>query len=384
MENNYQILLTSAFGLESVLKEECEKLGFKNLIVSNGRVEFIGTVRDIVRANLWLRTADRVYIKLLEFKALSYDDIYDNVVDFDWENYISEDGKIIVLGKSVKSKMFSISDNQAITKKAIIDRMAKFYKKTWFEEDSERYKITLQILNDKAEVILDTSGTGLHKRGYRKSQNEAPIKETLAAALILLSNWNKKSTFVDLFCGSGTIPIEACMIAKNIAPGISRDFDFINFKFFDKDIYKEEKTKAFHAINDNDVEILGFDIDKRAIEISRENALNAGVDEDIKFINKDMAKVGLKNNFGVVISNPPYGERMGEDEDLSHIYRSISLLMSKLTTWSFYFITADKEFEREINKQADQKRKLYNGRIEVDYYQYISTNIFDLLGGNDE
>lgn len=384
MENNYQILLTSAFGLESVLKEECEKLGFKNLIVSNGRVEFIGTVRDIVRANLWLRTADRVYIKLLEFKALSYDDIYDNVVDFDWENYISEDGKIIVLGKSVKSKMFSISDNQAITKKAIIDRMAKFYKKSWFEEDSERYKITLQILNDKAEVILDTSGTGLHKRGYRKSQNEAPIKETLAAALILLSNWNKKSTFVDLFCGSGTIPIEACMIAKNIAPGISRDFDFINFKFFDKDIYKEEKTKAFHAINDNDVEILGFDIDKRAIEISRENALNAGVDEDIKFINKDMAKVGLKNNFGVVISNPPYGERMGEDEDLSHIYRSISLLMSKLTTWSFYFITADKEFEREINKQADQKRKLYNGRIEVDYYQYISTNIFDLLGGNDE
>lgn len=384
MEKNYQILVTSAFGLESVLKEECEKLGFKNLIVSNGRVEFSGRLRDIVISNLWLRTADRVYIKLLEFEALSYDDIYDNVVAFDWENYLSENGKIIVLGKSVKSKMFSISDNQSITKKAIIDRMSKVFNKRWFDEDAERYKITLQILNDKAEVILDTSGTGLHKRGYRKSQNEAPIKETLAAALILLSKWNKKSTFVDLFCGSGTIPIEACMIAKNIAPGISREFDFIYFSFFDTQIYKEEKTKAFKSINDNAVDILGFDIDKRAIEISKENALNAGVDEDIKFINKDMAKVGLKNNFGTIISNPPYGERMGEDEDLSHIYNAISLLMDKLTTWSFYFITADKDFEREINHQSDQKRKLYNGRIEVDYYQYISTNIFDLLGGKDE
>lgn len=380
MEDKYNIYISTAFGLESVVKKECEDLGFKNLKVSNSKVEFIGTQRDIVKANLWLRSAERVYIKLLEFEALSFDDIYDNINEFPWEKYLSEDGKYIVSGKSVKSKLYSISDNQAITKKAIIDRLSKVYNKSWFKESSENYKIRISLHKDIATVTLDTSGSGLHKRGYRTKQNEAPIKETLAAALILLSDWDKKVDLTDLFCGSGTIPIEAALIAKNIAPGISRSFDFNKWKFFDSDIYKEEKYNAYHSIKDIDTNILGFDIDKESIEIAKNNAINAGVDQDIIFVNKDVKDVGLKNNFGTVISNPPYGERMGSQKEMNNIYKSINELKSKFTTLSFFFITSDEEFERNINFESDHKRKLYNGRIEVNYYQFFGPKIMDLLG----
>lgn len=370
MKNLFDIVITVVFGLESVVKKECEKLGFKNLKVQNGKIEFQGSQRDIVLANLWLRSAERVFIKLVEFDALSYDDIYDNVNNFNWEDYLSEGGKYLVQGKSQKSKMHSISDNQSITKKAIIDRLQKFYDKKWFDETNEDYKIHINLFKDRATVLLDTSGTGLHKRGYRRNQNQAPIKETLAAALVQLSNWNGDTPLVDVFCGSGTIPIEAALIAKNIAPGISREFDFNNWKFIDKEIYKEEKVKAYRAINDKKIDIMGFDIEYDTVQIAISNAINAGVDEDIKFVTKDVAKVGLKNNFGTIISNPPYGERIGNEEVLKHIYNALSILHKKLTTWSFYYITADKDFEKNIDALSNKKRKLYNGRIEVDYYQY--------------
>lgn len=370
MQNLFDIVITTVFGLESVVKKECEKLGFNNLKVQNGKIEFQGSQKDLVLANLWLRSAERVFIKLIEFDALSYDDIYDNVNGFNWEDYLSEDGKYIVQGKSQKSKMHSISDNQSITKKAIIDRLQKIYNKKWFDETKEDYKIHINLFKDRAQVLLDTSGTGLHKRGYRTSQNQAPIKETLAAALVQLSNWNGDTPFVDVFCGSGTIPIEAALIAKNIAPGISREFDFNHWKFMDKAIYKEEKVKAYKAINDKKLDIMGFDIDYDAVQIAVSNAINAGVDEDIKFVTKDVAKVGLKNNFGTIISNPPYGERMGDEDVLNHIYNALSILHKKLSTWSFYYVTADKDFEKNIDSLSDKKRKLYNGRIEVDYYQY--------------
>ncbi|MCT1796310.1 THUMP domain-containing class I SAM-dependent RNA methyltransferase [Helcococcus kunzii] len=379
MRDKYNIYISTAFGLESVVRKECEDLGFKDLVVSNGKVEFIGTQRDIVKANLWLRSAERVYIKLMEFEALTFDDIYDNINNFDWENYLSENGKYIISGKSVKSKLYSISDNQSITKKAIIDRLGKVYQKSWFMESEEQYKIRIALLNDIATVTLDTSGSGLHKRGYRTEQNEAPIKESLAAALILLSKWDGKRDFIDLFCGSGTIPIEAALIAKNIAPGISRKFDFMNWPYFDQEVYRDEKIKAYNAINDNEVNITGFDIDPKAIEISKNNAINAGVDEDIKFVIKDVNKVGLKNNFAVVISNPPYGERMGDDREMQDIYKAISKLINISTTLSFYFITSDEDFERNINYKCDQKRKLFNGRIEVNYYQYHGPDPLNLL-----
>ncbi|WP_103981632.1 THUMP domain-containing class I SAM-dependent RNA methyltransferase [Helcococcus massiliensis] len=381
MEKIFDILVTSEFGLESVLKQECIDLGFEDLEVSNGKIEFKGNFSDIVKANLWLRTAERVFIKLFEFKALSYDDIYDNVYNFDWENYLSKDGQFIVLGKSHKSKMFSISDNQSITKKAIIDRMRKEYGIDWFNEDKERYKITLSIFEDVASVTLDTSGSGLHKRGYRTKHNLAPLKETMAAGLILLSNWKSETPLVDLFAGSGTIVIEAAMIGKNIAPGISRDFDFKHWKFFDSKYYKEEKLKAYQAINDEDLDIMGFDIDGNAIKIAVENAINASVDDQIKFVVKDVGRVGLKNNFPVIISNPPYGERMGDAEDMDHIYKSIKNHMNTLTTASFYFISSDKDFERKVGHRAVKKRKLFNGRIEVDYYQYPGLDPSLLFGG---
>lgn len=370
MKNIFDIVVTTVFGLESVVKKECEKLGFNKLKVQNGKIEFQGNQRDIVIANLWLRSAERVFIKLIEFDALSYDDIYDNVKNFNWEDFLSEDGKYIVQGKSQKSKMYSISDNQSITKRAIIDRLQNFYNKKWFNENKEEYKIHINIFKDKATILLDSSGTGLHKRGYRTSQNQAPIKETLASALVQLSNWNGDTPFVDLFCGSGTIPIEAALIAKNIAPGISREFDFNHWKFIDKSIYKEEKVKAYKAINDKKLDIMGFDIDYDTVQMAISNAINAGVDEDIRFITKDMVKVGLKNNFGTLISNPPYGERMGDKAQLNEIYKALSILHRKLTTWSFYYVTADKDFEKNIDYLSDKKRKLYNGRIEVDYYQY--------------
>lgn len=379
MQNNFNILVSTVFGLESVVKEECEALGFKDITVSNGKVEFIGSQRDIVIANLWLRSAERVFIKLLEFKALSFDDIFNNINDFEWEKYLSEDGKYIVSGKSQKSKLYSISDNQSVTKKAIIKRMSKVFNKSWFSESGATYKIKIALYKDIATVTLDTSGSGLHKRGYRRDQTQAPIKETLAAALVQLSNWNSDRDFVDLFCGSGTIPIEAALIAKNIAPGISRDFAFNNWGFFDSNIYKEEKVKAYKAIKNIDIKIMGFDIDKNAIEIAKKNAINAGVDEDIEFVTKDVKEVGLQNNFGVIVSNPPYGERIGEEKEIEKIYKVLSKIFSKLTTWSFFFITSDKDFEREVGQASDQKRKLYNGRIEVDYYQYIGMDPLNLL-----
>lgn len=380
MQERYNIVVSTVFGLESVVKQECQALGFENISVSNGKVEFIGTQRDIIIANLWLRSAERVYIKLLEFQAISFDDIFENINNFEWERYLSEDGKFVISGKSQKSKLFSISDNQAITKKAIIKRLSKIYNKTWFSESGPLYNIKIALYKDVATVTLDTSGSGLHKRGYRRDQTLAPIKETLAAALVQLSNWNADRNFVDVFCGSGTIPIEAALIAKNIAPGISRNFAFNNWSFFDSKIYKEEKIKAYKAIkSDINFKIMGFDIDKKAIDIAKKNAINAGVDEDIEFVTKDIKDVGLQNNFGVMVSNPPYGERIGEEKEIQKIYKSISKLFDILTTWSFFFITSDKNFEREVKKVSDQKRKLYNGRIEVDYYQYLGVDPLNLL-----
>lgn len=379
MKEEYNILVTTAFGLESIVKKECEDLCFKNLTIENGKINFRGTQEDIVKANLWLRSADRVFIKLLEFKALSYDDIYDNVNSFNWEDYLSKDGQFIVLGKSHNSKMYSISDNQSITKKAIVDRLSKIYNISWFSETNERYKITIDINNDIASILMDTSGEGLHKRGYRLKQNEAPIKETLAAAMLQIAGYTGDRPFVDPFSGSGTIPIEAAFIAKNIAPGISRKFDFQFWPFFDENIYKKEKADAFSKIKDTKPDIMGFDINRESTSIAIQNAINAGVDDSIKFITKDISKVGLKNNFGMIVSNPPYGIRIGDESQMNHIYDAIKTHIKNLSTWSFYFITSDKDFERKIYKKSDKKRKLYNGKIEVDYYQFIGPTPLNIL-----
>lgn len=372
MDNKkYDLIATTAFGLESVVKKECENLGFEDIRVSNGKVEFKGDQRDIATSNLWLRSADRVLIKLAEFEALSFDELYEKTKSINWQDFLSQGGKFIVNGKSIDSKLKSVPDCQSIVKKALIDKMSKVYDLLVFKETGERYRIEVSLLKDIATITLDTSGAGLHKRGYRLEQTKAPLKETMAAALVQLSNWKADRPLVDLFCGSGTILIEAAMIGKNIAPGIQRDFDFLNWEYYDTEIFREEKKKAYDSIKDVELDITGFDIDKEAIKIARSNAENFDLNEDIVFINKEMKDVGLINNFGVIISNPPYGERIGDKAMLDEIYKDLKEKLKKIFTWSTFIITSDKDLETSLGKIADRKRKLFNGRIEVHYYQFL-------------
>ena len=365
------LIATTAFGIEAVTKRELGKLGFEKVKVSDGRIDFTGTLRDIPRTNIWLRTADRVLIKMGEFKALSFDELFEKTKALPWDEWIPEDGNFIIEGKSINSKLYSISDSQRIVEKAIVEKLKTKYKRDWFDKTGVTYKIQVGLLKDIATLTIDTSGEGLHKRGYRDRAGDAPIKETLAAAMILLSFWNKDRPLFDPFCGSGTIPIEAAMIGKNIAPGLDREFVSEGFENIKEEYWVEERKKAFKAI-DNDVRlnIMGSDIDKRSLLRSRDNAENLGLEDDIRFFMKDMKEVDILDDYGVLISNPPYGERIGEREDIIQIYKDLGRKMNALDTWSVYVITADPNFESIYGKKADRKRKLYNGRIKVDYYQF--------------
>ncbi len=367
----YKLIVTTAFGLEAVVKRELKDLGYDDLKVDDGKIELEGDAKDIAILNMKLRCAERVLIKVGEFKALTFEELFDRTYDLPWENFITVDGEFPVEGKSLKSKLFSISDCQAICKKAIVEKLKSIYKKDWFDENGPLFKIEVSLLKDIATLTLDTSGQGLHKRGYRDRAGDAPLKETLAAAMILLSYWNPSRTLYDPFCGSGTILIEAAMIGKNIAPGIDRDFVSQTWPYVGQDIYKEIRMKCLSEINhDVKLDLLGSDIDKRSILRARDNAENIGVREDIQFFMKDMRDVDLKDNYGVVVTNPPYGERLGDKEEVERLYRDFAKKFKNFDTWSIYLITSYENFERLVGKKADRKRKLYNGRIKVDYYQY--------------
>ncbi len=367
----FNIIATTTFGLEAVVKRELQDLGYNNIKVLDGKVEIEGNEEDIAILNINLRCAERVLIKVGEFKALTFDELFEKTKAIPWEEIIPENGEFPVDGKSVRSKLFSISDSQAIVKKAIVERLKSVYKIDWFEEDGPKYKVEVSLLKDIATLTIDTSGEGLHKRGYRDRAGDAPIKETLAAAMIKLSYWNPSRTLYDPFCGSGTILIEAAMIGKNIAPGIDREFISQDWSIVGKDIFKKYRKEALSKI-DHDVKLhlLGSDIEKRSILRARDNAENIGVNEDIQFFMKDMRDVDLLDNYGVVITNPPYGERMGDKEDIESLYRDLGKKFEDFPTWSLYLITSNEKFERLYGKKADRKRKLYNGRIKVDYYQF--------------
>lgn len=368
--NNIDIIATTNFGLEAVTKRELLALGYDDLKVSDGKVELKGTLRDIAILNLNLRTAERVLIKIDSFKALSFEELFEKTYKIDWDKILPVDGNFIVQGKSVKSKLFSISDCQSITEKAIIKKLQQTYNVSWFEKSAERYKLEVSLFKDIATITLDTSGDGLHKRGYREASYKAPISETIAASLVLLSYWNEDRMLCDPFCGSGTIPIEAAMIAKNIAPGLMRKFDFENFFFMDEEIYKEEKKLCYEKIDyEKKLEIYASDISSAAIHIAKNNAEILGLEEDIKFFEKDIRELDLPDDYGVIITNPPYGVRIGADE-APELIRELGKLCKTIPTWSVYAITADEEFESQFGKKADRKRKLYNGRIKTDYYQY--------------
>lgn len=370
-----ELIATATFGLEAVVKREIEDLGFQVIRSEDAKITYTGDERAIVKSNLWLRCADRVLVKLGEFNAYSFEELFQQTKALPWEQWIPEDGKFTVTGSSVKSKLYSVPDCQSIVKKAIVEKLKDTYCKEWFEETGPEYIIKVTILKDRVTITLDTSGAGLHKRGYRVRDVEAPIKETLAAAMVKLSFWKAGRLLVDPFCGSGTIPIEAAMIGRNMAPGISRKFAAEEWSNIPKELWKEERKLAFEAIlHDSDIRIQAYDINPAAIKASIENAMEAGVDDCIEFKTQPLKNLVFPEDHGIMICNPPYGERIGEKEGIHRIYKDLERLFKENPTWSLYLITTDKELEAlTFGRPADRRRKLYNGRLEVCYYQYYGT-----------
>lgn len=367
-----ELIATATFGLEAVVKREIEALGYKIIRSEDAKITYMGDERAIARSNLWLRSADRVLLKMGEFKALEFEDLFQQTKAIAWEDIIPADGKFTVTGTSVKSKLHSVPACQSIVKKAIVERLGSFYCIDRFEETGAEYTVKVTILKDRVTVTIDTSGTGLHKRGYRVCDVAAPIKETLAAAMVQLSFWKAGRLLVDPCCGSGTIPIEAAMIGRNIAPGLNRKFASQEWDIIPPEIWKEERKAAFEAIDyDADIRIEASDISGRAVEAAIENAAEAGVDDCVEFKKMDMARLTAEEEGGIVITNPPYGERIGEKKQIEAIYSAYNEFYRKNPTWSLFMVTTDKEVENKIfGRPADRRRKLYNGRLEVCYYQF--------------
>ena len=366
-----QLIATATFGLEAVVKRELQNLGYTDLAVSDGKVNFTADAKAIPRCNLWLRTADRLLLKMGEFKALTFDDLFEKTKALPWGDWITQDGKFTVNGKSVKSQLFSISDCQAIVKKAVVEKLKQKYAVDWFAETGAEFTIQVSLLNDIATLTIDTSGIGLHKRGYREAGGEAPLKETLAAAMIQLSYWNKERILLDPFCGSGTIPIEAAMLGRNIAPGLNRKFASEAWPVINNNLWKEARMEAFKAIDqETPMRIFASDIDGDAIAAASENAFTAGVDDCIEFTVRPLKQVKLEEKYGVVITNPPYGERLGNKKEILELYQAMGSIFRGDQSWSVYVLTAEEDFERLYGAKAHRKRKLYNGNIKVDYYQY--------------
>lgn len=370
--NKITLLVTSTFGLEALVKREVQDLGFPDVKVSDGKVEFAAELNDIPRLNINLRTADRVLLKLGEFPATDFGQLFDQTRILPWEDWLTADAKITVIGKSVKSALFSIRSCQSIVKKAIVERLKEKFKTEWLAETGAEFTIQVALLNDIAQLTLDTSGLGLHKRGYRTGKGEVPLRENLAAALVMLSFWDKDRLLIDPMCGSGTILIEAAMMARNIAPGLKREFAAENWPAIDKKAWDEARAAARQAVQkEGDLQIFGYDIDDERIKDCRANARKAGVDKDIIFEQKDVLDLWIDKPFGIVITNPPYGVKLGSAKALTPIYVSLHKTFRKKMGWSIYVLTADKRFPDFFKRaRPDRVRKLFNGTIEVNYYQY--------------
>ena len=368
----YTLIATAAMGIEAVVAKEVKDLGY-DCTVENGKIIFQGDEKAICRSNLWLRTADRVKVRIGEFKATSFDELFEKTKALNWGQFIPENAEFPVIGKSVKSQLYSVPDCQSIVKKAVVDSLNRHYRKQsgWFEETGPLYRIEVAILKDIVTLTIDTSGTGLHKRGYRTDQGEAPLKETLAATLVKLTNWSPDRPFVDPLCGSGTIPIEAAMIGQNIAPGFNRDFASEQWGWIGQQNWDDARQEAEDlARYDQPLNISGFDIDHRMVDIAKENAEEAGFADIIKFKQMQVKDFTTKELSGVIVGNPPYGERIGEEKEVERIYKDMGKAFSDHETWSIYILTSHPNFERLYGKPATKKRKLFNGFIRTDYYQY--------------
>lgn len=370
----YELIAPCHFGMESVLKREILDLGYEIVSVEDGRITFHGDESAITRANICLRTAERILLKVGSFKAVTFDELFEGTKKINWEDYIPVNGKFwVAKAASVKSKLFSSRDIQSIIKKAMVEKLKLQYHTQWFQEDGSSYPLRVFIMNDIVTIGLDTSGDSLHKRGYRLLPGKAPIAENLAASIIMLTPWNGDRILVDPFCGSGTIPIEAALMAANIAPGMNRSFISENWENL---INRKSWYEAIDEANDNcktnvDVDIQGYDIDPEMVKIARENAKLAGVDHMIHFQARPVSQFSHPKKYGFVITNPPYGERLEDKESLRSLYGEIGEARRRLATWSFYIISSMENTEECMKVKADKNRKIYNGMIKTYYYQFM-------------
>jgi len=369
-----ELIAPCHFGLEAVLKREIIDLGYDISEVEDGRVTFLGDAEAICRANIFLRTAERILVKVGSFKAESFDELFEKTRALPWENYIPKDGKFwVAKAASVKSKLFSPSDIQSIMKKAMVRRLQEYYGISWFEEDGAAYPVRVFLKKDIVTVGIDSSGVSLHKRGYREVSGKAPITETLAASLIMLTPWRKDRILVDPFCGSGTFPIEAAMMAANIAPGMNRSFTAEKWtNFIPKKLWYDTVEEANELVDDTvEVDIQGYDVDGSVIKIARRNAREAGVDHLIHFQERDVKELSHPKKYGFIITNPPYGERLEDKSTLPSIYQAFGKSFKELDSWSAYMITSYDEAEKYFGRKADKNRKIYNGMLKTYFYQFL-------------
>ena len=366
-----ELIATAAFGLEAVVARELEKLGYAKQKVEDGRVTFVADVEGIARANLWLRSADRVLLEVGDFVARDFGELFDGIRAIPWPEWLAADAAFPVRGKAVRSQLMSVRDCQSITKKAIVESMNERHARDWFDESGAEYQVDVSILKDRVTVALDTSGSGLHKRGYRTRGGVAPLRETLAAALVQLSYWNADRPFVDPFCGSGTIAVEAALLGRDMAPGMRRSFAAEQWPQVPAEAWTRAREEASDRLRPPTVHLLhGSDLDDRALDQARYHAAQAGVGEDIHFQRMDVAELRSKRSYGCVITNPPYGERLGDREQAEDLYRRLAAAIEPLDTWSTYVLASHPRFEQVFGRRATRRRKLYNGRIECTYYQY--------------
>lgn len=369
--SHVELIATATFGLEAIVAREVKALGYQDVRVETGKVTFTADETAICRCNLWLRSADRVLVKMGSFKALTFDELYEGTRALDWPAWLPENAHFPVEGKAVQSKLFSVPSCQGIAKKAIVEKMKQRYRKQWFDENGPRYTVEVALLKDEATLTIDTSGAGLHKRGYRQLSAPAPLKETLAAAMLNLSVWNAERPLIDPFCGSGTIPIEAALIGLNMAPGLNRSFVSEDWPRIPRGLWKRIRQEAAGAVTDKPLQIMGTDIDDEVLRMARYHAKLAGLEGRIHFQQVPAVELRSSKKYGVIVCNPPYGERLGEQREAEQVYRDLKHALKGLETWSVYVLTSHPGFERILGRHPDRRRKLYNGRLECQYYQYL-------------
>jgi putative N6-adenine-specific DNA methylase len=366
-----ELIATAAFGLEAVVERELEHLGYAETTVSDGRVTFQADAAAIARTNLWLRSADRVLAKIGEFEVRDFGELFDRTAALDWAAWLPRTARFPVRGKSTRSRLHSVPDCQSIVKKAIVEKLKQTYRASWFEESGSTFSVEVSIVRDRAILAIDTTGPGLHKRGYRRTPGPSPLKETLAAALVQLSYWNPSRALLDPFCGTGTIPIEAALLGRNRAPGLDRSFDAEGWPRVPRAVWDQARSEARDlVVRPGTLDIVGSDVDEASLALAAHNAAEAGISADVAFRRQSFADAAPRTEYGCLIANPPYGERSGQREDAVRLARESGAVLRRFGTWSIYILTALAEFERLCGRQADRRRKLYNGPIACTYYQF--------------